>query len=96
MESRSGARGQGKGSHAPRYQHDPNKNVTVHVTRGGRGARGSGIESACAEELCRGGHFRPPLRPEMAASAQMFFVKTNKTHWRIPSLVSRHGPCPGS
>lgn len=76
MESRSGARGQGKGSHAPRYQHDPNKNVTVHVTRGGRGARGSGIESACAEELCRGGHFRPPLRPEMAASAQMFFVKT--------------------
>lgn len=31
-------------------------------------------EGACADGLCRGGHSRPPLRPEMAASAQMQFV----------------------
>lgn len=31
-------------------------------------------EGACADWLCRGGHFRPPLMPEMAISAQMQIV----------------------
>lgn len=32
-------------------------------------------KSACAERWCRGGHFRPLLTPEPAASARMLFVK---------------------
>lgn len=31
-------------------------------------------EGACADRLCRGGHFRPPLTPETAISAQMQIV----------------------